>query len=74
MSRRRLDQVLARYGAERIDATGTCFDPSLHDAVTTVTVNDPAQDKKVLAQLAPGYRFRDRLLRPAKVVVGVYPS
>ncbi|MDB4960644.1 MAG: GrpE protein [Myxococcales bacterium] len=74
MSRRRIDQILARYGAERIDASGGSFDPKLHDAVTTVNVSDPMQNMTVLQQLAPGYRFGDRLLRPAKVVVGRYPS
>jgi molecular chaperone GrpE len=74
MSRRRLDQILARYGVERIDATGGSFDPNLHDAVTTLNVSDPMQNMTVLQQLAPGYRFGGRLLRPAKVVVGIYPS
>ena len=71
MIRKQLDEVLARYGAERIDASGGPFDPNVQEAVTAIHVDDPGQDKTVLEQLAPGYRFGDQLLRPAKVVVGV---
>lgn len=74
MVRKQLDAVLARYGAERIDVTGGSFDPSVQEAVITMTVTDRLQDRTVLQQIAPGYRFGDRLLRPAKVVVGVYAS
>jgi hypothetical protein len=64
--------VLRGYGIDRIDATGAAFDPQLHDAITTLPVTDPAQHRKVVDQIEPGYRFGDALLRPAKVVVGAY--
>jgi molecular chaperone GrpE (heat shock protein) len=71
--RKQLDDVLVRYGAERIDAMGGPFDPTVQEAVTTVNVSDPTKNFTVIEQLAPGYRFGDRLLRPARVVVGLYP-
>ena len=74
MVRRQLEAVLRGYGVERIDATGHTFDPQLHDAVATMPVDDPEQHRRVLDQTAPGYRFNDALLRPAKVVVGAYEA
>ena len=68
--RAQLEGVLRGYGVERIDAVGTRFDPTTHDAINVVAVRDPARHAMVLDQVEPGYRFGDRLLRPAKVVVG----
>ncbi|HEY1816470.1 MAG TPA: nucleotide exchange factor GrpE [Kofleriaceae bacterium] len=68
--RRQLEAVLRGYGVERIDATDHPFDPQVHDAITTLPVTDPAQHRRVVDQIEPGYRIGDALLRPAKVVVG----
>lgn len=68
--RAQLERVLQGYGIERIDAVGMRFDPSVHDAIHVAPVRDPARHAIVLEQAEPGYRFGDRLLRPAKVVVG----
>ena len=69
--RAELEGVLTRYGVERVDASGQRFDPKLHEAVAAVAVQDPALVGSVVSQSAPGYRFGDRVLRPAKVSVGV---
>jgi molecular chaperone GrpE len=68
--RAQLETVLRSYGVERIDAAGVAFDPKIHDAISVAPVNDPARHAIVLHQLEPGYRLGERLLRPAKVVVG----
>ena len=68
--RSQLEGVLRGYGVERIDATGQRFDPKLHEAISVAPVYEPAHHGLVLEQVEPGYRFGDRLLRPAKVVVG----
>ncbi len=62
--------VLARFGIERIDAKHHRFDPRIHDAVSVLPVSDPSAHDVVIDQVEPGYRFGDRLVRPAKVVVG----
>jgi molecular chaperone GrpE (heat shock protein) len=62
--------VLARFGVERFDAKHQRFDPRMHDAVSVVPVVHPSAHDVVVDQIEPGYRFGDRLLRPAKVVVG----
>ncbi|MFS8069155.1 MAG: nucleotide exchange factor GrpE [Byssovorax sp.] len=66
-----LEGVLARYGVERVDATGERFDPALHEAVAAVPVLDPKLLGAVVQQAAPGYRFGGKVLRAAKVSVGV---
>lgn len=68
--RAQLENVLRGYGVERIDAAGTRFDPKVHDAIQVAPVRNPAHHGLVLEQVEPGYRFGERLLRPAKVVVG----
>jgi len=71
MVRSQLEGVLLRYGVERIDAKNQTFDPALHEAVATVSVTDPARVGTVIEQYEPGYRFEAKLLRPARVGVGV---
>jgi molecular chaperone GrpE len=63
-------QVLAKFGVERIDARHQRFDPRIHDAISLVPVSSAAAHDVVVDQIEAGYRFGDRLLRPAKVVVG----
>jgi len=67
---RQLEAVLLGYGLVRFDAVGAVFDPMVHDANSMIGVADPSQDRRVVAQLEPGYKFGDRMLRAAKVVVG----
>jgi molecular chaperone GrpE len=72
MVRTELESVLVRYGVERVDAPrGQRFDPTIHDAVAAVSVIDPRLVGAVVCQAAPGYRFAEKLLRAAKVSVGV---
>lgn len=68
--RRQLATVLEGFGLVRFDAVGTPFDPMVHEAVEMAAVDDPSQNRMVVAQREPGYKFGDRLLRAAKVVVG----
>jgi molecular chaperone GrpE len=68
------DQFLARlegFGITRIAALGEPFDPSAHEAATTVPTSDPARQDLVLGVIRPGYRVGDEILRPAVVAVGV---
>jgi len=71
MVRGQLEAVLVRYGVERIDATGQKFDPAAHEAVAAIRVTNASQVGMVIEQIEPGYRFGSKLLRPARVGVGV---
>jgi len=68
--RHQLEGVLRGYGVERIEALDQRFDPNLHEAIGVASVSDPRRHGIVVHQAEPGYRFGDRLLRPAKVSVG----
>jgi molecular chaperone GrpE len=65
-------QRLKKEHVERIEARGRRFDPSWHEAVSTVPGRPlGAAPETVVQVLEPGYRLGDRLLRPARVVVAV---
>ena len=68
--RRQIAGVLEGYGMKRIEARGAPFDPAIHEAISMVAVEDPRHDRTVVDQIEPGYVMGERLLRPAKVVVG----
>jgi molecular chaperone GrpE len=70
---RSLRDALERLGLERIETTGKLFDPHLHQAVERVDSADHP-DGAILAEMQTGYRFRDRVLRPAMVRVAVHPK
>ena len=70
---RQLHDVLAKRGLERIDAEGKAFDPNLHHAVERVE-SDQYPDGTVLEVLQTGYKFHDRVLRPAMVRVAAHPA
>ena len=57
---------LEAQGLTVIPTVGHDFDPKLHDAVMRVD----GQEGKVITELQKGYKFRDRVLRPAFVAVG----
>jgi molecular chaperone GrpE len=70
---RELYAVLAQHEVHVIDAEGSEFDPSLHEAMAQVQ-DDSAPPNTVIEVLQTGYRLRDRLLRPARVVVAKPPA
>ena len=60
--------TLQRHGVERVAATGSRFDPAVHEAVAYV--ESPSHDaQQVIEEHQAGYRLNDRLLRPAMVTV-----
>jgi molecular chaperone GrpE len=68
-----LKKVLTEAGLEEVDAAGQTFDPNLHEAVSQQeTANVP--EGQVVQQLRKGYKLRDRLLRPATVIVAKKPA
>ena len=68
MVQKQLADFLRENGVEEIPAVGQPFDPNLHDAVSQTPTADAAEGT-ILSQIRRGYRLRDRLLRPASVVV-----
>ena len=70
MVQRQFVGVLEGLGVSVIKTDGEKFDPSLHDATGTENVDDPSLDGVIVAEVLKGYRTKDRVLRPAKVIVG----
>jgi molecular chaperone GrpE len=70
---RQFHDALAKLGMRPIPAAGEPFDPYLHQAVEMVDTTD-APDDTVLEELQRGYKFKDRLLRPAMVRVARNPN
>lgn len=66
---RSFEQALANVGVEAVPGVGADFNPEVHEAIDMAEV-DPEQDGKITAEYSKGYRFGDRLLRPARVQVG----
>jgi len=64
--------VLAEAGVEEVDAAGRRFDPNLHEAVAQQECPETPEGQ-VLQQLRKGYKLRERLLRPASVIVAKKP-
>ena len=61
--------ALNDHGITEIKADGKPFDPTLHQAVQTVPVKDGQKADTVVQVLQAGYQLKDRVLRPAMVVV-----
>src|SRR6266702_6230164 len=70
---KQLNDLLAENGLQPIEAEGKMFDPNLHEAIAHEP-SDQVPEEIVLRQTRRGYRFKDRLLRPAKVVVSSGPA
>jgi molecular chaperone GrpE len=64
---KQLNDLLAENGLEPIEAEGKKFDPNLHEAIAHEPSESP--EGTVVRQARRGYRLKDRLLRPARVVV-----
>jgi len=65
---RQLQDTLQKLNVQEIRAKGQAFDPRFHEAIEVVE-SDEVPDHHVLEELQPGYRMKDRLLRPAMVKV-----
>ena len=70
---RQLMEELKKEGLTPLDAVGCTFDPNLHEAVET-SCSDDHPPHTVSKEFLKGYRFQDRLLRPAMVRVNLPPD
>jgi molecular chaperone GrpE len=63
-----LTAITNRFGLEKYGTEGEAFDPQIHEAL----LHDTSADVTVSTAskiLQPGYKFKDRILRPARVAV-----
>ena len=69
---KKLRRTLESAGLEPIDAEGEFFNPATMEALMTLPAERPEDDELVAAVFQKGYRFRDTLIRPARVRVRKY--
>jgi molecular chaperone GrpE len=73
MIHQQLKSAMADAGLEEIDASGKPFDPNFHEALSQQETADVAEGT-VVQQVRKGYKLRERLLRPASVIVARKPA
>ena len=63
--------MLNHFEVKEIECLGQEFDPTYHQAVTTS--KDETKDSGVILEvLLKGYMYKDRVLRPANVIINLY--
>jgi molecular chaperone GrpE len=70
--RKQLEDFLRDHGVEVVNAVGDPFDPNLHEAVAHEP-NAEIDEGTVVRQIRRGFKLKDRLIRPATVVVSKGP-
>ncbi len=72
MVRRQLNDFLTSQGVDEVSTSGN-FDPNLHDAVAQEECA-AGEEGRILRVTRRGFRLRDRMIRPASVVVSKVPT
>ena len=68
LTRNGLIATLEKFGVKGIESVGEPFDPNIHEAIA-MEETDKMAPNLVLREFQKGYYYKDRLLRPAKVIV-----
>ncbi len=68
-----LKDILTSAGVEEINPLNHAFDPFYHEAMMK-EIRDDVKDGTITEVFQKGYKFKDRLLRPAKVKVAINPK
>jgi molecular chaperone GrpE len=63
--------VLERAGLTSVNPIGEQFDPSRHESAGEQSVERAEDDHKIVAVVRKGYRLYDKLVQPARVIVGI---
>jgi len=64
-------KILESHNVSKMESKEKEFNPAEHEAVESIQVEDPEKDNKVLQEVLKGYKIFDKVLRPAKVKIGV---
>lgn len=68
MAFKQMENILSEYGLEVLDPEGLEFDPKFHEALS-YQISDSIDEGKILQTVRTGYKLRDKLLRPASVII-----
>ena len=67
-----LNSFLAKYNISEVRALGEVFNPHEHEALSSQSVDNPKLHDTIVTVLQKGYKQGDKLIRPAKVVIGTH--
>ena len=67
-------KALQSEGVTVIDAVGEMYDPTIHEPIETQAVSSEAENERVVAVVQKGYRLNNRVIRPAKIIIGTYTN
>ena len=63
-----INATMTKLGLEKYGSAPEAFDPNIHEALLHETSNE-VRETTVSKILQPGYKYKERILRPARVVV-----
>ena len=70
---KQMADALKSLGVTPVESIGAQFDPRIHEALGSIeTAEFP--DHQILEEIRPGYRIREKLLRPAMVKIASNPA
>ena len=64
--------TMSRIGVVPMETEGKAFDPHLHEALSREETPD-FEENTIVREFRRGYLIKDKLLRPAQVIVAVHP-
>jgi molecular chaperone GrpE len=70
---KQMEEILRQMQVTPVPAIGEPFDPHVHEAIGAID-RDDLPDQHVAEEVRRGYKFRERLLRPALVRVAHNPK
>jgi molecular chaperone GrpE len=73
MVHKKLDNLLAKEGLERLECIGKQFDPNMHEILAQVPTNDH-ESGTVLEEARKGFVFKGKVLRPSVVTIACEDS
>jgi len=65
---KQLMSVLGKFGVEELETKGEKFDPNFHEAMEQVE-SDDHEHGDIVSEYQKGYKLKDRVIRPSKVIV-----
>ncbi len=70
---KQMEDALRGLQVQAVETLGTQFDPRVHEALGSIETKEHP-DHQVVEEIRPGYRLRDKLLRPALVRIATNPA
>ncbi|MBD3299764.1 MAG: nucleotide exchange factor GrpE, partial [Candidatus Moranbacteria bacterium] len=68
--KKQFEDLLENLGIQEVDSLHQEFDPNKHECIEEIKVKEKEKKGKVVQVLSRGYRFKDKIIRAAKVKVG----